>query len=142
RLHDALPILSLIVSDIPGDNPAFVASGPTVPDRAGREDAFAIVRDYRLKLPDAALRHLQSEAAEAPLPDDPAFAANEVHLIASAARSLEAAAEEARRRGIEAVILSDPVEGEARDVAGMHAAIAREIAARDRPFRKPALLLS
>ncbi len=135
-------VVSLIVSDIPGDNPAFVASGPTVPDRAGREDAFAIVRDYRLKLPDAALRHLQSEAAEAPLPDDPAFAANEVHLIASAARSLEAAAEEARRRGIEAVILSDSIEGEARDVAGMHAAIAREIAARDRPFRKPALLLS
>jgi glycerate 2-kinase len=135
-------VVSLIVSDIPGDNPAFVASGPTVPDRAGREDAFAIVRDYRLKLPEAALRHLQSEAAEAPTPDDPAFAANEVHLIASAARSLEAAAEEARRRGIEAVILSDSIEGEARDVAGMHAAIAREIAARDRPFRKPALLLS
>ena len=135
-------VVSLIVSDIPGDNPAFVASGPTVPDRAGREDAFAIVRDYRLKLPEAALRHLQSEAAEAPTPDDPAFAANEVHLIASAARSLEAAAEEARRRGIEAVILSDAIEGEARDVAGMHAAIAREIAARGRPFRKPALLLS
>src|SRR5690606_13429450 len=61
-------VVSLIVSDIPGDNPAFVASGPTVPDRAGREDAFAIVRDYRLKLPEAALRHLQSEAAEAPTP--------------------------------------------------------------------------
>lgn len=135
-------VVSLIVSDIPGDNPAFVASGPTVPDRAGREEALAIVRDYGLKLPDAALRHLQSEAAEAPSPDDPAFAGNEVHVIASAARSLEAAAEEARRCGIEAVILSDAIEGEARDVAGMHAAIAREIAARDRPFRKPVLLLS
>ncbi len=135
-------VVSLIVSDIPGDNPAFVASGPTVPDCAARDDALAIVRDYGLKLPDAALRHLRSEAAEAPSPDDPAFAGNEVHVIASAARSLEAAAEEARRCGIEAVILSDAIEGEARDVAGMHAAIAREIAARDRPFRKPVLLLS
>lgn len=135
-------VVSLIVSDIPGDNPAFVASGPTVPDCAARDDALAIVRDYGLKLPDAALRHLRSEAAEAPSPDDPAFAGNEVHVIASAARSLEAAAEEARSRGIEAVILSDAIEGEARDVAGMHAAIAREIAARDRPFRKPVLLLS
>ncbi|MBX9465804.1 MAG: glycerate kinase [Aquamicrobium sp.] len=135
-------VVSLIVSDIPGDNPAFVASGPTVPDRAAREEALAIVRDYGLKLPDAALRHLQSEAAEAPSPEDPAFAGNEVHVIASAARSLEAAAEEARRCGIEAVILSDAIEGEARDVAGMHAAIVREIAARDRPFRKPVLLLS
>ena len=135
-------VVSLIVSDIPGDNPAFVASGPTVPDRAARDDALAIVRDYGLKLPAAALRHLQSEAAEAPSPDDPAFAGNEVHVIASAARSLEAAAEEARRCGIEAVILSDAIEGEARDVAGMHAAIAREIAARDRPFHKPVLLLS
>lgn len=135
-------VVSLIVSDIPGDNPAFVASGPTVPDCAARDDALAIVRDYGLKLPAAALRHLQSEAPEAPSPDDPAFAGNEVHVIASAARSLEAAAEEARSRGIEAVILSDAIEGEARDVAGMHAAIAREIAARDRPFRKPVLLLS
>lgn len=135
-------VVSLIVSDIPGDNPAFVASGPTVPDRAAREEALAIVRDYGLKLPDAALRQLQSEAAEAPSPDDPAFAGNEVHVIASAARSLEAAAEEASRHGIQAVILSDAIEGEARDVAGMHAAIAREIAARDRPFRKPVLLLS
>lgn len=135
-------VVSLIVSDIPGDNPAFVASGPTVPDRAAREEALAIVRDYGLKLPDAALLHLRSEAAEAPSPDDPAFAGNEVHVIASAARSLEAAAEEARRCGTEAVILSDAIEGEARDVAGMHAAIAREIAARDRPFRKPVLLLS
>lgn len=135
-------VVSLIVSDIPGDNPAFVASGPTVPDRAGREDALAVVRDYRLDLPAAALRHLQSAAADAPSPDDPAFAGNAVHVIASAARSLEAAAAEARRQGIEAVILSDAIEGEARDVAGMHAAIAREIAARDRPFRKPVLLLS
>lgn len=135
-------VVSLIVSDIPGDNPAFVASGPTVPDPATRQDAAAIVDAYGMKLPEAALRHLSSPVAEAPDPADPRFAGNETHIVASAAVSLEAAAEEARRQGIEAVILSDAMEGEAREVASVHAAIAREIATRDRPFRKPALLLS
>lgn len=135
-------VVTLVVSDIPGDNPAFVASGPTVPDKATRADALAIVRDWRLALPEAATRHLGSAAADAPLPDDPRFAVNEVHVIASAARSLEAAAAEAGRLGIEAVILSDAIEGEARDVAGVHAAIASEIATRNRPFARPVLLLS
>jgi glycerate 2-kinase len=135
-------VLTLIVSDIPGDNPAFVASGPTVPDAATRHDALAIVAAYGLDLPDAAIRHLQSDAADAPDPSDPRFSRNEVHVIASAARSLEAAADVARRAGVEAVILSDSVEGEARDIATMHAAIAREIAAKDRPFTKPVVLLS
>lgn len=135
-------VVSLVVSDIPGDNPAFVASGPTVPDSATRQDALAIVRDWRLDLPEAAMRHLGTDGADAPSPDDPRFVGHEVHVIASAARSLEAAATEARRHGLEAVILSDSIEGEARDVAGVHAAIAREIATRDRPFRKPVLLLS
>jgi glycerate 2-kinase len=76
------------------------------------------------------------------MPDDPRFAGNEVHVIASAARSLEAAAAEAEKRGIKAVILSDSMEGEAREVAGVHAAMAREIATRGRPFEKPVLLLS
>ena len=135
-------VVSLLVSDIPGDNPAFVASGPTVPDTASRDDALAIVDAYRLDLPEAALKHLQSEAASAPLPDDARFAGNEIRVIASAARSLEAAAAEAEKRGIKAVILSDSIEGEAREVAGVHAAIAREIATRGRPFDKPIVLLS
>ena len=135
-------VVSLVVSDIPGDNPAFVASGPTVADGAGRQDALAIVEAYRLKLPEAAMRHLRSPAADAPSPADPRLAGNTVHVIASAARSLEAAAREAERRGVRAVILSDAVEGEARDVGGVHAAIAREIATRDRPFDRPVVLLS
>ena len=135
-------VVSLLVSDIPGDNPAFVASGPTVPDCATRQDALATVDAYRLKLPEAAMRHLETDAANAPMPDDPRFAGNEVHVIASAARSLEAAAAEAEKRGIKAVILSDSMEGEAREVAGVHAAMAREIATRGRPFEKPVLLLS
>jgi hydroxypyruvate reductase len=135
-------VVSLIVSDIPGDNPAYVASGPTVPDTSTRHDALDIVSQYRLALPQAALDHLNSPDADAPLPDDPVFADHSYHIIASAGVSLEAAAECAKSEGIEAVILSDSVEGEARDVALVHAAIAREIATRDRPFTKPVVLLS
>jgi len=135
-------VVSLVVSDIPGDNPALVASGPTIPDGSRRADALKIVETYGMKLPAAVMAHLNSPDADAPLPDDARFARNEVHLIASAAVSLDAAAAEARRQGIEAVILSDSIEGEARDVGAVHAAIAREVALRDRPFAKPVLILS
>ena len=135
-------VVSLVVSDIPGDNPALVASGPTVPDASTRADALAIVHAYAMKLPASVMAHLESFAADAPRPDDQRFARNEVHMIASSAVSLEAAAAQSRGRGIEPVILSDSIEGEARDVGSVHAAIAREVAARDRPFRKPVLVLS
>lgn len=135
-------VVSLIVSDIPGDNPALVASGPTVPDAASRKDALGIVAAYGMKLPDAVMAHLNTAQADAPRPDDSRLAGNQVRLIASAAVSLEAAAAEAGRQGVEAVILSDSIEGEARDVGSVHAAIAREVAIRNRPFRKPVLILS
>ncbi len=135
-------VVSLIVSDIPGDNPAHVASGPTVPDGATRADALSVVETYGLRLPDAVMAHIRSPAADAPMPDDSRFAGNEVRVIASAGISLEAAVAEAMRHGIEAVILSDAIEGEAREVGKVHAAIAREIALRDRPFARPVLLLS
>jgi hydroxypyruvate reductase len=135
-------VVSLIVSDIPGDDPALVASGPTVPSTGSRRDALAAISAYDMKLPDAVMAHINSPAADAPNPTDERFARNEVHLIASAAVSLEAAAAEAKRQGIEAVILSDAIEGEAREVGSVHAAIAREVAARNRPFRKPVLILS
>ena len=135
-------VVSLVVSDIPGDNPALVASGPTVPDTGSRADALAAIAAYGMKLPEAVMAHINSPAADAPHPDDPKFVRNEVHVIASAAVSLEAAAEEAKRQGIEAVILSDALEGEAREVGSVHAAIAREVATRNRPFRKPVLILS
>ncbi|MBB6181348.1 glycerate kinase [Pseudorhizobium flavum] len=135
-------VVSLIVSDIPGDNPAFVASGPTVPDATTRQDALDIVVQYGLRLPERMLAHLQSPAADAPHPHDAVFSRNEHHVIASAAVSLEAAAEVARRHGIHAHILSDSIEGEAQDVARVHAAIAREICDRNRPFQRPAILLS
>ncbi|RWA57865.1 glycerate kinase [Mesorhizobium sp.] len=135
-------VVSLVVSDIPGDNPALVASGPTVPDTGSREDALASISAYGMKLPASVMAHINSPAADAPRPDDPIFAGNEVHLIASAGVSLEAAAAEAKQQGIEAVILSDSIEGEAREVGGVHAAIAREVATRERPFAKPVLILS
>ncbi|WP_105422457.1 glycerate kinase [Neorhizobium sp. T25_27] len=135
-------VVSLIVSDIPGDNPAFVASGPTIPDATTRQDALAIVEQYKLKLPAAMIAHLNSAAANAPEPDDPVFARHEHFVIASAGVSLEAAAEVARAHGVTPYILSDSVEGEARDVALVHAALAREVSLRGRPFAKPAVLLS
>ncbi|MER8865118.1 glycerate kinase [Mesorhizobium sp. M0751] len=135
-------VVSLVVSDIPGDNPALVASGPTVPDISSREDALASIAAYGMSLPASVMAHINSPAADAPRPDDSRFSRNEVHLIASAGVSLEAAAAEARHQGIEAVILSDSIEGEAREVGGVHAAIAREVATRNRPFAKPVLILS
>ncbi len=135
-------VVSLIVSDIPGDNPAHVASGPTVPDSSTRQDALEIVRQYGLKLPQAALAHLASPKADAPRPDDPIFAGHAHHIIASAGVSLEAAAALAQSQGITPVILSDSIEGESRDVALVHAAIAREVLGRNRPFEKPVVILS
>ncbi len=135
-------VVSLIVSDIPGDNPAFVASGPTIPDATTRHDALAIVEQYKLNLPVAMLAHLNSKGADAPMPDDPVFSRHEHFVIASAGVSLEAAAEVARANGVTPYILSDSIEGESRDVALVHAALAREVALRDRPFLKPAVLLS
>ncbi len=135
-------VVSLVVSDIPGDDPALVASGPTIPDRSTREDALRLIERYRLDLPEKVMAFIRSEASAAPDPIDHKFQRNDVRLVASAAVSLEAAAERARAAGIEAVILSDAMEGEAREVGRIHAAIAREVVARNRPFRKPILILS
>jgi glycerate 2-kinase len=135
-------VATLVASDIPGDNPAFVASGPTIPDAMTRQDALAVVDLYKLKLPAAMISHLNSPAADAPKPNDSTFARHEHAVIASAGVSLEAAADVAWTQGVTPYILSDSIEGEARDVALVHAALAREIALRDRPFAKPAVLLS
>lgn len=135
-------VVSLIVSDIPGDIAAHVASGPTVPSYGTLEEAQALIRRHRLDLPAALRAHLASPSAAAPSPDDSRFAANEVHVIASAQISLEAAARLARRHGVDVAILADAIEGEAREIAHMHAAIALQVARRDEPFGKPVLLLS
>lgn len=135
-------VVSLIVSDVPGDDPAQVASGPTVPDAVGRAEALAAVRDHKIALPPAIAAFLGTAPEDAPDPADPMFAGNQVHVIASAAKSLEAAAQVAENAGISAAILSDSIEGEAREVAKVHAAIAREVRTSSRPFVPPVVLLS
>jgi len=135
-------VVSLVVSDVPGDDPAQVASGPTVPDGVGRAEAMAHVAAFGVALPERVRAFLDSSEEDAPRPGDSRFAGNEVHVVASAALSLEAAAALSQAEGIPAVILSDAIEGEARDVGLVHGAIAREIVMRDRPFAKPVLVLS
>jgi len=135
-------VATLVVSDVPGDDPALVASGPTIPLSGTRSLARKYVSLYRIDLPAGAQALLAGEDNPAPLAGDPVLARNTVRTIASAALSLEAAATLARSRGIEAAILSDSIEGEARDVAQVHAAMAKEILTRNRPFTKPVVLLS
>ncbi|MDA8585816.1 glycerate kinase [Rhodobacteraceae bacterium] len=134
-------VVSLIASDVPGDDPAQVASGPTVPDAAGLADTRQLTKAYNIELPDRVAKYLEN-ASDAPSPDDPVFAGNTVAVIASAARSLDAAAEVAQRAGVMPVILSDAIEGEARDVGQVIAAIARETREKNRPFAAPVVILS
>ncbi len=106
-------VVSLVVSDVPGDDPAQVASGPTVPDLVTLEDARAMIAARGIVLPPKIISHLSRDAARAPAPEDAVFAAHKVSVIASARLSLEAAARAAEAAGIRAVILSDAIEGEA-----------------------------
>ena len=131
-------VVSLVVSDVPGDDPAQVASGPTVPDAVTLEDALSLIKARGLELPPAVLAGL----IRAPMPDESVFEANEVHVIASARLSLEAAARAAEAAGVPAVILSDAIEGEAEVIGQMHAAIAREVVMQGRPFKAPIVVLS
>jgi glycerate 2-kinase len=135
-------VVSLVVSDVPGDDPAQVASGPTVPDSVTRADARAMIAAWRIDLPPRVASWIAGEQGLAPVLNDPVFARNDVKVIASARLSLEAAVAKAAASGIPAVILSDAIEGESRDVARVHAAIAREVALRNRPFPKPVVILS
>ncbi len=135
-------VVSMIVSDVPGDDPAQVASGPTVPDAVSLEHARALVAAWRIGLPERVAAWLAQPLAAAPHPDDAVFAGHQVQVVASARVSLEAAATQAQAMGIPAVILSDAIEGEARDVGRMHGAMAREVALRGRPFARPVVMLS
>jgi glycerate 2-kinase len=135
-------VATLIVSDVPGDDPSLVASGPTVPIAGSRAEVRHLMSLHGIQLPVAAHALLASTDNPAPRPDDPHFARNSVRIIASSALSLDAAARRAGEHGLRAHILSDAIEGESRDVATALAAIAREVDLRDRPFARPALLLS
>ncbi len=140
-------IVCLAISDVPGDDPAVIASGPTVPDATTFADARAVLEKYRIGEPLAVIAHLAAQADETPKPGDPIFARARFELIASPLASLRAAADAALRQNITPIVLSDRIEGEARDVALVHAAIARQLRAGefrvgDRAVPLPAVLLS
>ncbi|MDL2338673.1 MAG: glycerate kinase [Pseudomonadota bacterium] len=135
-------VVTLLISDVPGDAPEVIASGPTVPDPTTCADALAILTRYGIDIPEAARRGLESGAFETPKPGDPMFAGHQVHLIATPQQSLDAAASAARAAGIDAHILSDEIEGESREVGKVHAALARAVARRGAPFAKPCVILS
>lgn len=135
-------VVTLLISDVPGDAPEVIASGPTVPDPTTCADALAILTRHGIELPPAARAGLESGAFETPKPGDPRFAGHAVHMIATPQQSLEAAAAVARAAGVEAHILSDEIEGESREVGKVHAALARAVARRGTPFAKPCVILS
>src|SRR5258706_4227377 len=122
-------VVTLAISDVPGDDPAVIGSGPTVPDPTTFADARAVLVKYGIDEPEAVIAHLNAAADETPKPGDPAFANTSYELIASPQQALTAAAGAAVAHHGTPVVLSDRIEGEARDVAAMHAAIAVQLRA-------------
>jgi hydroxypyruvate reductase len=140
----ALParVLTLAISDVPGDELSTIASGPTVPDPTTCADALEIVGRYGIALPVAAREALLNGAAESPKPGNPGFARCESHIIATAQGSLAAAADLARQRGITPLVLGDAIEGEAREAARVLGGIALSCADHGVPLHGPCVLLS
>ena len=135
-------VVTLLISDVPGDDPAVIASGPTVPDPTTCADALAILRRHAIEIAPAVRGALQEGRLETPKPGDPIFDGNEVHLVATPQQALEAAAQAAAAAGFHAHILSDEIEGESREVGKVHAALARQVARRGQPFDRPCVILS
>lgn len=135
-------VRTLLISDVPGDDPIDIASGPTVPDPTTCADALAIVRRYGIELPPAVRAVLESGRGESVKPGDPRLARIETRIVAAPQMALEAAAAVAREAGVTPVILGDALEGEARDVGTVLAGIARQVAERGQPVPAPCVLLS
>jgi len=135
-------VVTLLISDVPGDNPCDIASGPTVGDPTSCVDALAIVRRYGIELPPKVRDVLESGRGESTKPDDPHLSIVETRMIATPQMALEAAAEVARSAGVTPHILGDSIEGETRDVGKVMAGIARQVALRGQPFTTPCVLLS
>ena len=135
-------LVTLLISDVPGDDPSVIASGPTVADPTTFADARAILDRHRIDLPASVARHLEHADSESVKPGDPMLTSAETIVIATPQASLEAAAAEARRHGLDPLILSDRIEGEAREVARVHAAIAFQVARHGQPAAAPCVLLS
>ena len=135
-------VLTLAISDVPGDDPAVIASGPTVADDSTCEQALAILDRYGISIADEVRAALQTGALETPKPSDPRLSNHKVVVMATPMQSLQAAAELARAAGLNAYVLSDEMEGESREVAKVHAAMARAAARGQGPFQKPCVILS
>ena len=140
------PILSLVISDVTGDEPTHIASGPTVPDPTTYQDALDILARFKCQVPAAVSAHLQAgargEIAETPKPGSPVFARADTRVIATAYKSLEAAAAVFRAAGIEPVILGDTITGEAREVGKVQAESLREIMRHGQPVQQRVALIS
>jgi glycerate 2-kinase len=134
-------VVTLTISDVPGDDPSVIASGPTVADRTTCADAWAILQRYKIAVPAAIEAALKAGTLETPKPS-PQWDEQPVHLIATPQQSLDAAAEMARAAGLNAYVLSDELEGESREVGKVHAALARAAAHGKGPFQKPCVILS
>lgn len=135
-------LVTLVISDVPGDNPGDIGSGPTVSDPTTCGDALEILRRYEIALPPRLTEILESGRNESVKPGDPRLAAHEVRCIATPQLALRAAAAVGRDAGIPVHILSDRIEGEARDVGKVMSGIAVNVARYDEPFRAPCILLS
>ena len=134
-------VVTLTISDVPGDDPSVIASGPTVPDASTCLDAWNILQRYGIALPTEVEADLKAGVLETPKPSAE-WDHNSVHLIATPLQSLEAAAQLARDAGLNAYVLSDELEGESREVGKVHAALARAAARGVGPFQKPCVILS
>ncbi len=135
-------VLTLLISDVPGDRPIDIASGPTVADPTTCADALAIVRRYGIELPATVREVLESGRGESVKPGDPRLTRSTVRMIATPQMALEAAARVARAAGLAPHILGDAIEGEARDVGKVFAGMALQVAERNQPFDAPCVLLS
>ena len=135
-------VVTLTISDVPGDDPSVIASGPTVPDASTCADALAILNRYQISIPDSVRAALEAGQLETPKPGDARFEGHTVHLIATPQQSLEAAAAAALEAGMAVHVLSDEMEGESREVGKVHAALARAVARHGQPFAKPCVILS
>jgi hydroxypyruvate reductase len=135
-------VVTLTISDVPGDDPSIIASGPTVPDSSSCADALDILQRYNIEVSALVLNALQQGAFETPKPGHDLFNSNQVHLIATPAQSLQAAAALVESKGLRAYVLSDEIEGESREVGKVHAALARASAKGMGPFVRPCVILS
>lgn len=135
-------VVALLLSDVPGDDPSVIASGPTLADPTSRDEAMAVLSKYHVTPPLPVALHLMRANPETPKPGDPALAASEAVVIATAQDALEAASAHARTLGLNPLILSDCLEGESREVAKLHAAIVRQVLRHRQPVAPPCVILS